>query len=186
MYSIAGGVTAGLIGFGVYPGLAAAGGGYASGYAACGTRCGEQGAMYALAASVLTAELMLRDYGVDGEMPADSSSGSAMLGENTTVVVTGDRTDNWFWRVVAWLNDGFTHTAHSGDRGYWPTPHDKNYPRYYVKVQSNVPYPGEAYLPITTFKGLLTNNCTTRLGYSSPGTYSATYRYSYRTYWWDR
>ncbi|MDY7038527.1 MAG: RHS repeat-associated core domain-containing protein, partial [Thermodesulfobacteriota bacterium] len=183
--ALAGGVTAGLIHLDIIPPLIATiAGASAAGYAQGGSDLVLESAIYALAASMLAATLRMNGIGVDRQLPDEGSLEHQQLSksESSTYIVTGDRKDSIFWKIISYLNEGFTHTAHTEDIFYWAEINNKNYPRYMVKVQSNIEWQPQTWYRWGNFD-LTNHNCTTRYGHVMPGTYGAHYRYFHRTFW---
>jgi len=192
--SIAGGVTGGLIALGVPNAIAAAGGGYSSGYAQCGGNCGAEGALYSFAGAIAHNALTIAGVGADGKVPAQGTpEWEAMRAQNATYGTTPEisfKGTDTIWLLTGLLGSGHSHTWHTRDyayedalgqrHGYVPSGH------YYKFVQGNVPYPGQNYSENgwNNFR-YFSNNCTSRFGYLHPASYYSHYNYPGQgAYWW--
>ncbi|RJQ52386.1 MAG: hypothetical protein C4526_08215 [Nitrospiraceae bacterium] len=183
-----------MISLGVPNAIAAAGGGYASGYAQCGGRCAGEGALYSFGGAVLHNALTIAGVGADGTVPVDEMYKpdrlTFMQSQNNTYLTTHSfhGVDDILWNFIALIGNGSSHTWHTQDSQYVPEG------SYYRHVQSNVPYPAgaEAYnhkvgniFTSRTGFNLFNNNCTTRFGYMHPASYYSNYNYPGQgAYWW--
>lgn len=189
--ALAGGITGGLASLGVPNAIAAAGGGYASGYAQGGSASANEGALFSFGGAVLHNALTIAGVGSDGKVPAQGSDElMQMRNTNASYAVTPSFSgvDDLFWGFMALIGNGYSHVWHTQDLKSIPSG------RYYKIINGYVNYPGENYgkLPgqkniFTNDTGynLFTNNCTTRFGYISPALYYSSFHYPGQgAYWW--
>jgi len=105
----------------------------------------------------------------DGKVPLNGSTEwkERMFSTNEAFVVTpeiGLHGEELYWTLIGLFSGGFEHSWHSKDVLH-PMRTSEGTKRYYHRVESNIPFPGEAYLMSYNLRN---NNCTTRFGYPTP------------------
>jgi hypothetical protein len=183
--ALAGGVTMGLVAIKIPGALAAAAGGYVSGYAECGEECGENGALYSFGGKVLSNTLTaLSPLWSKDVVPAEGTPElKAMQARNDTYATTGRPSSvrGTVSLIYSLLDEGYSHVWHTGDTKYVPSGSGMKL------IEQNVPYPGEGYRGGWHFDFLF-RNCTTRFyggRYTHPGEYLSYFNYPGQgAYWW--
>lgn len=181
--AMSGAFTAGLGHFGVNGALGSAGGAWLGVYTMNGFN--SRGASLAMRqsfhAGLLTAGL--NAYTPIGKSGRNADRFSEPTNSDTMMVTTPQfhSPDDVLFNVIALLvGNGYSHTAHTGDIGKSYTPKQG----WYKEIATGVPHQQFDGIPkdrgyYGNINSLVTDNCTTRFGYTHPGQIDAHFSYSY-------
>ncbi len=143
----------------------------------------QKSAGYGFVSSVLSAILTISGVGLAEVPESRSMDVKSIRKTNDTFIVTPEfylKEDGAAWLAIGLLSGGVSHTWHSKDQEYYPR---HSIIRYYAKIRSDVPFPGENYRH--DYK-LFSNNCTTRFNFTIPSQYYSNYNYVGPAIYWKR